>query len=38
LDKDVKIAAVALANQAILVTRNPKDFALVPGLAIENCN
>jgi len=38
LDKDVKIAAVALANQAILVTRNQRDFALVPGLAIEAWN
>ena len=38
LEKDVKIAAVALAHQAILVTRNQKDFTLVPSLAIEDWN
>lgn len=36
--KDQQIAAVVLTNQATLVTRNPKDFALVPGLAIEDWN
>jgi tRNA(fMet)-specific endonuclease VapC len=30
---DLLIASIALANQA---TRNVKDFALVPGLAVEN--
>jgi tRNA(fMet)-specific endonuclease VapC len=33
---DMLIAAVALANKATLVTRNLKDFRLVPGLQIEN--
>jgi tRNA(fMet)-specific endonuclease VapC len=36
LEKDVKIAAIALANRATIVTRNQKDFSLVPGLSIEN--
>ncbi len=38
LEKDVKIASVAIANQAILVTRNQRDFVLVPGLQIEDWN
>ena len=33
---DLLIAAMALANQATLVTRNQKDFRKVPGLQIEN--
>ena len=33
---DLKIAAVALANDAILLTRNSTDFARVPGLRIED--
>jgi tRNA(fMet)-specific endonuclease VapC len=36
LEKDTKIAAIALANSSIVVTRNHKDFSLVPELAIEN--
>lgn len=36
LDKDVKIAAIALANQATIVTRNQRDFMSVPGLDLEN--
>jgi tRNA(fMet)-specific endonuclease VapC len=33
---DLLIAAITLANQATLVTRNEKDFRKVPGLRIEN--
>lgn len=33
---DLLIARIALANAATLVTRNVKDFALIPGLAVEN--
>jgi len=33
---DLLIACVALANKAILVTRNTKDFAAIPNLKIEN--
>jgi tRNA(fMet)-specific endonuclease VapC len=36
LDKDIRIAAIALANQAIVVTRNYRDFNLIPGLQIED--
>lgn len=34
--RDLLIACVALAHDATLVTRNTKDFALVPGLKLEN--
>lgn len=34
--RDLLIACVALAHDATLVTRNTKDFALVPGLKVEN--
>jgi tRNA(fMet)-specific endonuclease VapC len=36
IEKDVKIAAIALANQGTIVTRNQRDFMLVPGLELEN--
>jgi tRNA(fMet)-specific endonuclease VapC len=36
LEKDTRIAAIALANNGIMVTRNYKDFSLVPNLQIED--
>jgi tRNA(fMet)-specific endonuclease VapC len=33
---DLLIACIVLANGATLVTRNVRDFRLVPGLAVEN--
>lgn len=33
---DMLIACIALANDALLVTRNVKDYKDVPGLKIEN--
>ena len=33
---DLLIAAIVMANRAMLVTRNVKDFRTVPGLQIEN--
>ena len=36
LQKDMRIAAIALANDAIVVTRNQRDFEQVPELQIEN--
>jgi tRNA(fMet)-specific endonuclease VapC len=33
---DLKIAAIALANGALLLSANRRDFAKVPGLRVEN--
>jgi tRNA(fMet)-specific endonuclease VapC len=33
---DLKIAAIALANNALLVSRNLQDFERVPNLRVEN--
>ena len=34
--KDLKIASIALANGATVLTRNTRDFSKVPGLLVED--
>lgn len=34
--QDLKIAAVALANNVVLLTRNRRDFGRIPGLRIDD--
>jgi tRNA(fMet)-specific endonuclease VapC len=34
--QDLKIAAIALSHDALLLSANLRDFRMVPGLRIEN--
>ena len=34
--KDLRIAAIALAVNAVVLTRNTRDFTRVPGLAVQD--
>jgi len=33
---DLKIAAICIAHDATLLTRNVRDFEAIPGLRVEN--
>jgi tRNA(fMet)-specific endonuclease VapC len=35
-DCDILVASVALTNGEVLVTRNPRHFAAIPGLTVES--
>ena len=36
IEKDLRIASIALTQNATIVTRNYKDFSQIPNLKIEN--
>ena len=36
VDKDLRIASIALSQSAVMVTRNYRDFSLIPNLNLQN--